>query len=124
MNSNSDKPTPPWTDDKPKHPWTKPIRRMAEIVVEEMAAALKTRDARIRDLEARIAALESRISEFSYKGVWRPATVYRESNSVTDNGSLWFCRVPQSTQRPGDGSDWQLAVKRGRDGRNGRDARP
>lgn len=87
-------------------------------LVDELLAGLGSR---LKEQDARIAALEQRISEFKYCGVWQPGTVYRESNSVTDSGSLWMCMAPQTTQRPGDGPDWRLAVKRGKDGK---DARP
>jgi integrin beta 3 len=68
-----------------------------------------------------MAALEGRIQQFAYRGVWETGTVYRQHNSVTDGGSLWICVSEQTVQRPGDGQNWRLAVKRGKDGR---DARP
>lgn len=105
----------------PKTPFGKSIKRVVEIMTAETKNALSTRDSRIAALEKRMAAMEGRIAEFAYKGVWQAGTVYRECNSVTDNGSLWICISQQSTQRPGDGQDWRLAVKRGKDGR---DARP
>ncbi len=89
-------------------------KRVLGVVVEEVAAKLKEQN-------ARIAALEDRIAEFKYRGIWQSGIVYRECNSVTDNGSLWICMARESTQRPGNGSDWRLAVKRGKDGK---DVRP
>jgi len=89
-------------------------RRVLGVVVEEVAAKLKEQN-------ARIAALEARISEFKYCGVWQSGMSYRECNSVTDDGSIWICMARESTQRPGNGPDWRLAVKRGKDGR---DVRP
>lgn len=89
-------------------------KKILDVVLDEVGA-------KIKEQNARITALERRISEFKYCGVWQPGTVYRECNSVTDSGSLWICVSPQTTQRPGDGPDWRLAVKRGKDGK---DARP
>lgn len=57
-----------------------------------------------------------------YRGVFQAGHGYAEGDLVTINGSLYHCNAPTQT-RPGDGSpDWTLAVKHGRDGRNGRDA--
>lgn len=96
-------------DQKPK--WWKTL---VNVIVQEVGTELKAQN-------ARIAAMEAKMEEFTYKGVWETGTVYRQHNSVTDNGSLWICVSPHSTQRPGDSQDWKLAVKRGKDGR---DARP
>lgn len=97
------------TDTKPKW-WMTIINAISE----EVAAQLKAQN-------ARIAALEARMDQFQYRGVWDAGTVYRQSNCVSDGGSMWICMAAQSTQRPGDGPDWRLAVKRGKDGR---DVRP
>jgi len=102
----------------PKSPFGKSIKRVVEIIAAETKSALSTRDARLNGLEKRMAALESSIAEFAYKGVWQPATVYRRHNSVTDGGGLWIFVGELTVQRPGEGQDWRLAVKRGKDGRD------
>jgi len=58
-----------------------------------------------------------------YRGVYKAGATYEPGDNVTYGGSLWVCLV--STQaRPGeangDGKTWQLAVKRGLDGREGK----
>ena len=47
---------------------------------------------------------------------------YERGDGVTWAGSEWHCNEPTTT-KPGDGSKaWTLKVKRGRDGKDGRDA--
>lgn len=54
-----------------------------------------------------------------YQGVHKNGMQYDQGDSVTYGGSLWIAR--RATQEtPGNGaSDWQLAVKRGKDGKDG-----
>lgn len=73
---------------------------------------------RLAAVEAKTAALEAALADHEYKGVWRDGPTYVRHNSATHGGSLWIVRVERTTQRPGDGADWTLAVKHGRDGRN------
>jgi hypothetical protein len=69
-------------------------------------------------LKAQIAELQAR-PQLKYCGVFEAGRKYAPGEIVTHDGSMWFCHL--STQaRPGDGDQWQLAVKRGQ---NGRDAR-
>jgi hypothetical protein len=52
-----------------------------------------------------------------YKGVFAHGD-HEEGDTVTWAGSLWHCNVTGTKALPGDGSsDWTLAVKKGRDGR-------
>lgn len=53
-----------------------------------------------------------------YKGVWSEGTGYREGNTVTFGGSGWVCMKSDTQEKPGTGSDWTLAIKKGRDGRD------
>jgi hypothetical protein len=62
----------------------------------------------------RIEQLEKEIEQRRYVGVWAVGT-YHEGNLVTHDGSMWHCNQ-ETTQRPGSGPDWTLAIKRGRDG--------
>lgn len=56
-----------------------------------------------------------------YQGVYQAGRSYVEGDTVTYGGSLWHCGTA-TTARPGDGvTGWQLAVKRGQDGRDLRD---
>jgi integrin beta 3 len=56
-----------------------------------------------------------------YRGVWVEKT-YERGDGVTWAGSEWHCNETTTT-KPGEGSKaWTLKVKRGRDGKDGRDA--
>lgn len=53
-----------------------------------------------------------------YRGVFKSDNPYYQGDTVTWAGSLWHCNVTGTKAQPGDGSsDWTLAVKKGRDGR-------
>jgi hypothetical protein len=55
-----------------------------------------------------------------YRGVFKAGEVYGLGDAVTWAGSLWICGADATTDKPGEGSDaWQLAVKKGRDGKDG-----
>jgi hypothetical protein len=71
-------------------------------------------------LRNRITELEAK-PEMKYHGIWSEKTSYPVGSFVTDGGSVWFCSK-RSTERPGTSDSWQLACKRGRDGRDGKDA--
>jgi hypothetical protein len=59
-----------------------------------------------------------------YRGVYVEGKSYDRGDGVTWGGSEWHCNQT-TTSKPGDGSkDWTLKVKRGRDGKDGRDANP
>lgn len=52
-----------------------------------------------------------------YKGVFDGGE-YEQGDTATWAGSLWHCNKTGTKAKPGDGSsDWTLAVKKGRDGR-------
>jgi hypothetical protein len=81
----------------------------------------RTVNARCAALETKIALLERR--NFSYQGVWKEGKIYSPGQFVTYSGSLWHSNIFHNTQRPGDGdAAWQLAVKQGERGRDGKDA--
>jgi hypothetical protein len=67
-------------------------------------------------LEARVAELEQR-KGFEYCGVFDVRDRYGPGDFVTHDGSMWACRKACEGIRPGEGSEWQLAVKRGKDAR-------
>ena len=68
----------------------------------------------------RIDELESSRDGLTYKGVWKPGE-HRRGEFVTHQGSLWHCER-QTQLKPGDSDDFTLAVKRGRDGRDAKEA--
>jgi hypothetical protein len=93
------------------------------------AAALKAKEivgstvhallARIELLHKRIDELECEREQFGYVGSWAEGTVYRKGNFCSHSGSLWHCRVEATQEKPSTHcADWQLAVKRGRDGKD------
>jgi len=54
-----------------------------------------------------------------YRGVFREGTTYSVGDSVTWAGALWVARAV-TTDKPGEGATaWQLAVKKGADGKTG-----
>lgn len=58
-----------------------------------------------------------------YRGVHSEGKPYERGDTVTWAGSLWHCETP-TDERPGEGGAWRLAVKRGRDGKDGVLAEP
>ena len=73
------------------------------------------------DINNEIGWLKKRVAELDekpalkYCGIWKSDGAYGQGDLVTHGGSIWHCN--RSTKvKPGDGSDWQLAVKRGADG--------
>lgn len=53
------------------------------------------------------------------QGVYKAGNVYRKGNGVTWAGSFWIAQK-DTDEKPGDGDSWRLAVKKGRDGRDGK----
>ncbi|MFZ0673788.1 MAG: hypothetical protein WAM50_26220 [Pseudolabrys sp.] len=75
----------------------------------------------VANLEAKNAILSAEIAahrSVKYMGVHKPGAEYSEGSLVTRDGSIFHCN--RTTKAiPGDGNqDWQLAVKRGRDGKD------
>jgi hypothetical protein len=54
-----------------------------------------------------------------YHGVWNHEREYNAGDFVTHEGSM-FCAKSSTRSKPGASDDWQLAVKRGRDGKSAR----
>ena len=52
-------------------------------------------------------------------GVWKEGTTYVAGDGVTLGGSFFIAQI-ETTAKPGQSSDWRLAVKRGTDGRDHR----
>jgi hypothetical protein len=96
-----------------------PVRKarssVASISIDELAEAIDEAITRyVEPLEARIKELESRPT-LRYCGLWEQGREYVPGEFVTCDGSVWACRVA-TTGKPGVAhSDWQLAVKHGRD---------
>lgn len=72
----------------------------------------------IEALSERVRAVEARPVGLSYAGVWRAGEAYAKHTGVTHDGSVWVARTDYPSGEPGTpDSGWQLAVKRGSDGR-------
>ena len=68
----------------------------------------------------RLEALEER----EYCGVWAPGQTYRKFSTATFEGHSWVARETTSEQ-PGNGSTaWTLQVRRGKQGREGKQGPP
>jgi hypothetical protein len=52
----------------------------------------------------------------AYQGPFAEAVSLRKGDAVTWNGSIYVARKDNPEGKPGDGPDWTLAVKKGRDG--------
>lgn len=52
------------------------------------------------------------------RGVWREGASYAKGDAVTWAGSLWIAQEG-TAEKPETGHGWRLAVKRGRDGKDG-----
>jgi hypothetical protein len=59
----------------------------------------------------------------SYKDVYESGTEYVRGDLVTDDGSLWLCKAETTTDRPGRSAAWRLICKRGKDGKDAREAK-
>jgi hypothetical protein len=70
-------------------------------------------------LKAHVVELEQKPG-LAYQGTWDEQKVYHVGDFVTDGGSLFCCRDSNVGVRPGSSDAWQLAVKRGKDGRDRR----
>jgi hypothetical protein len=92
-------------------------REIADIFREHVAAETKALRERIDALERRNLEVESQAAEFRYRGVWQPSEQYWKNNFITHDGSVWIC-LRETEGKPGQSLDWQLAVRRGRDGKD------
>lgn len=52
------------------------------------------------------------------RGTYDPKAAYRKGDAVSWGGSLWIAQKDAPAGKPGEGDDFRLAVKKGRDGRD------
>lgn len=64
----------------------------------------------------RVVQKSVKIPAFVDQGLYKSDHEYEKGDCVTFGGSLWICQKDLPAGRPGETSDWRLAVKRGRDG--------
>ncbi len=112
---------------------------LARLVAEEAAKIPRPKDGRDGTLEnLKLVRMNERLLAFQFKdgtpidggeirfehpldqGVWRPDQVYVKGDGATFGGS-WFIAQRDDPGKPEVGDGWRLAVKRGRDGKNGKD---
>lgn len=61
-----------------------------------------------------------RLPRFKDMGVFRDGQAHKEGDGVTFGGSFWIAQMDDPPGKPGDpDSGWRLAVKKGRDGKDG-----
>lgn len=75
-------------------------------------------EAHVRHLAARVTALEA--FPMKYVGVYQSGRTHKRNEVATFAGGLWICLADETKAKPGDGPDWQLCCKAGRDGRDAR----
>lgn len=70
-------------------------------------------------LQTQVKQLEARADHvLHFRGAWDANQVYIKGAAVTVGGALWVQKVATTRgDRPGTSDSWQIAVKRGRDGR-------
>jgi len=64
-------------------------------------------------------AFQIRLPRFMDQGVYKTGTTYRQGDGVTYDRAYWICQKDEPVSGPAEGSDWRLAVRAGRDGKNG-----
>lgn len=118
---------------------------LSDMGLVELRTQLATVQAKVFEVSERVAVVETRpqlagpqgepglpgkdgepgengTAGLSFEGVYQEGKSYEHGHLVTWAGSSWHCNEPTTT-KPGDGSKaWTLMVKRGRDGKDGRDA--
>jgi integrin beta 3 len=58
-----------------------------------------------------------RVPALIYRGIHKEGEAYEPGDVVTFGGSMWVAKA-DTKEKPKDGADWQLSVKKGRDGRD------
>lgn len=95
---------------------------IAGVIRQHTESALAPVLARLDALERENAELKAAgaktLADF-YRGTWQPSAFdpYQRGMAVTHDGCLWIARA-ETRAKPGTNDDWQLAVKRGRDGKD------
>lgn len=76
-------------------------------------------DGYLQDMQKEIGQIKDSVAHRSYKGIYVPGAKYLKENCVTRDGSI-FIALQDTNSVPGTDDSWQLAVKRGRDGKDGK----
>jgi hypothetical protein len=96
-------------------------KELCDLIRQHVAVVTKTLREKIEALERKVVELQMKGVE--YKGVYQRACSYERGAIVTSDGSMWVCvqDVGPNTQ-PGQSNSWQLAVSKGRDGKDAKAA--
>src|SRR5262245_14157943 len=87
-------------------------------------------DSRSTALDARVTVLEAATAKSADGvgprdcGAWDVKTVYRTHDGVTFEGGFWIAQRETRTSPHEHSGDWRLAVRRGKQGRDGKPASP
>ena len=101
--------------------WECLVEGVAEINFEQINA--REFSVNISKSSGAVVEHKARIPVPVYKGVYREDDTHEQGDMVTWAGAVWHCEEP-TTEKPGEGAKgWRLAVKRGRDGKNGTNGR-
>ena len=94
-----------------------PINGKDAVQIEELLITQEGRNLKLKlgDNEHSI-----KIDSIIYKGIFKPS-LYEKGDAVTYGGNLWIAGQDNPTGKPGNSKHWQLAVKKGRDGKDLRD---
>lgn len=95
------------------------MKSIAPVLRRWLSDQLEPLRTRIEELERRADDAEAR--GLNYAGAWQRAATYKRGDVVTCGGSMWVAiQATEPGQAPGETMAWQLAVKRGRDGKDAR----
>ena len=72
----------------------------------------------VNALTKRVAELEARPAGVQYRGVWDATRLYAKDEAVTFTGAVWIALSANVSRRPPAAGIWQLAVRKGADGRD------
>jgi len=97
------------------------MQAIAPVIKEYTEGVVAPLRSRITELNQELAEVKSTKHTLAdaYKGVWQPTQFdrYERGSAVTFEGSLWIARAA-TRAKPGTNDEWQLAVKRGSDGKD------
>jgi hypothetical protein len=95
--------------------------KMLRVVVHAFLVRVGNLEVADRNVDDRLTALEARPAGLKYCGVWTDGENYAVGDVTTRNGSMWVSKLNQNRSIPGadGGGGWTLAVKHGKDGKDG-----
>ena len=94
------------------------IRDAIEAATAPLKKQIAEQEEKIEQQDERIAELEARPVGLKYLGTFERGTSYAEHDGVTHHGSTWVARRATTSEPGTPDSGWQLAVKRGADGKD------